>query len=286
MEVEDMALITRYSSNGCSMPGRRSFANERGFALMLALGALMLLTLIGLTLAARTGVAVELSTNQRSTERARSAAVAGLSAGRAMLRTVDWGSVLPAPRPITWEGTEASGFISPTAPTPARPDAFGMPRRDFELGECDRLGLGAGLGAVLDDGSPDGPQQLVTSLLGQDLGSVAVTLWVRRTVRVSPDGLYEDDPSSERLILTAEAIAPFVGAQSLQGVQGQGAATALAEATLSRVPTVAPCEGSGGQIGQTAGGANFGGCDPLTELGLTTGIGVLTTGTLGAANAQ
>src|SRR5512134_2636913 len=87
---------------------RRSL--EGGFALVLALLALLLLTFLGLTLAVTTSTELQIATNYRWSEQSRYVAEAGIEAGKIMLReTVSWENLLPAPRSVAWTGNTAPG---------------------------------------------------------------------------------------------------------------------------------------------------------------------------------
>ena len=60
-------------------------AREAGMALVLAIMALMLLTFLGLTLAATTSTELQIATNYRWSEQARYNAEAGVEAGKVIL---------------------------------------------------------------------------------------------------------------------------------------------------------------------------------------------------------
>jgi hypothetical protein len=191
------------------------YDGERGFALILALLALLLLTFMGLTLAATTSEELQSSTNYRWSQQALYNAEAGLELGRAALRDMSWGTILPSARTLRW-------FPAQGGPPPS--PSFSTAKRNLELGACDLDGAGAGYGAVLDDGS--GPWEYVPKSAGQKLGG-AVTLWIRRPLVSEDDGTVADDPDSDVLILTAEGVAPYPGAR------GNGARRLL-EARLRR----------------------------------------------------
>ena len=75
---------------------------EAGIALVLALMALMLLTFLGLTLAATTSTELQIATNYRWSEQARYNAEAGIEAGKVILRNIpsgtSWATILPTQR--------------------------------------------------------------------------------------------------------------------------------------------------------------------------------------------
>ena len=110
-----------------SLEGR---SGERGFALVLAILSLMLLTFLGLTMATTTSTELQIATNYRWSQQALYNAEAGLEAARVVLsRTADvttqWTPILPAVRtsPASWlpgaaplPSSRSSGGTS-TAPT-------------------------------------------------------------------------------------------------------------------------------------------------------------------------
>src|SRR5438445_9853776 len=119
--------------------------NDQGFALVLALLALLLLTTLGLTLALTTSTEQRIATNYRWSRQAFYNAEAGVEAGRRILRDVSWDAVLPAPRYSSWP---AAG------PYPAAPTApFSGATRDYESAACDQIGGQVGYGVVLNDGT-------------------------------------------------------------------------------------------------------------------------------------
>ena len=122
---------------------------ERGFALILAILSLMLLTFLGLTLATTTSTELQIATNYRWSQQALYNAEAGLEAARIVLSNnadinQKWLNILPQPRvdgggtPLWWD--EGS------APGPVETRYTG---RDFDNMTCDTRG-GVGYGLVLD----------------------------------------------------------------------------------------------------------------------------------------
>jgi Tfp pilus assembly protein PilX len=193
---------------------------EDGFALILALLALVLLTFLGLTLAATTSTELQISTNYRWSRQAYYSAEAGLEAGRAALRDMSWGTVLPAARAVAW--FPSAGGLAPTPP-------FNVATRNLERGGCDTQGAGVGYGVVLDDGN--GPWEQVEEVAGHELAG-ATTIWIRRRLVVEEDGSVHDDADSDVLVLTAEGVAPYTGRTGMR----QSARHVL-EARLRRRPT-------------------------------------------------
>jgi hypothetical protein len=260
---------------------------EAGFALVLALLALLLLTFLGLTLAVTTSTELQIATNYRWSQQAVYVAEAGIEAGKAVLRGVNWSQVVPPARVTTpWVGDAApSGPATTWTSTPVN----GAPRRNFEGWQCDNKGNGMGYGVVLDEtlgGSAGQVYQNVSTVLGQRLNG-SFTLWVRRPLYIRPDGGVTDwgaeqnlptgySPATtpaddDNLVLVAEGVAPMPDG---------GGGTALArtravhviEVAVSHVGTVTDTEcdtSRAGQQGLGPEGANFGGCRKLTGEALT-----------------
>jgi Tfp pilus assembly protein PilX len=282
----------------------RSPRSERGFALVLAILALMLLTFLGLTLATTTSTELQIATNYRWSQQARYNAEAGVEAAKSMLRTLDWNTLLPVVRggvgtANTWDGSLAPAMEGAPvgvglAPS-ARNDPWGNPSRNFESWECDARGNGVGYGVVLDDGGPiaptSGPVQYRSTFLGQNLNG-AFTVWIRRPVAPRNDGLLQDyEADNDTLVVVSEGIAPFTGGAATNAFAQANTAVHVVEAVLSRavINTTNPCATRGGQAGGGAEGAGFGGCDPVTGEGLEAALGQPSTGprgTLGDTGAQ
>jgi hypothetical protein len=227
----------------------------------------MVLTLLGLTLAATTSAELGIAVNHRTAIQAETVARSGIEAGKSLLRTMDWSQILPPARTTPWAGAGAPPFAAPGVPLLGRRDAWGNNKRDLELGDCDVIDQGAGYGVVLDDGSSQAPYQFKTTLMGKPMNG-AITLWVRRVLRVNADGSFSDSPSDDELVLTAEGVVPFVQGSSSANRTG---ALAVTEATLRRTPSLVPldCTTRAGQAGTGAGGAGFGGCEALTSDGVS-----------------
>jgi hypothetical protein len=254
---------------------RSTHGTQSGFALVLALLALLLLTFLGLTLAVTTSTELQIATNYRWSEQARYVAEAGIEAGKIMLReTISWENLLPAPRLATWDGaTSATGpYVAPRT---------GI--RDYENWECDDKGGGMGYGRVLDGTNLGGgtavPQQYVSQFGGQTL-SGAFTLWVRRPLHYLPDGTMIDwgapgnfgglimPGDNTNLILVAEGMAPFTSmgtSAQQQTMMGRAKATYVIEVALSQAPPVlSGCDSPySGQQGKGPSGANNSACERL-----------------------
>ena len=255
--------------------------DERGFALVLALLALLLLTFLGLTLAVTTSTELQIATNYRWSQQAVYVAEAGIEAGKAILRGVSWSQIVPPARTAPWVGN-----VTPAAPatTWTATAVNGVPRRNFEGWECDQKGGGMGYGVVLDEtlgGSAGQVYQYVNTVLNQRLNG-AFTLWVRRPLYIRRDGQLSDwgaqtgmadgaPPDDDNLVLVAEGVAPFsTGGTSAQ--LSQSRAVHVIEVAVSHVGTVAEMEcdtSRTGQQGLGPEGANFGGCRKLTADALT-----------------
>lgn len=258
---------------------------QAGFALILAILALLLLTFLGLTLATTTSTELQIANNYRWSQQARYNAEAGLEAAKVLLRGMNWAGILPDPRGATpdpaapptvqWLGDAAPGGMGGgAAPKQSRPDEWGNATRNFESWQCDWRGNGLGYGVVLDDGGAAGPHQYRSSIFGQDLNG-AFTLWVRRPTSRLPNGFladYEDD--DDTLILVSEGVAPFHGGSAGSAFGQANQAVQVVEAVLSRANALAatPCATRGGQAGGSPQGGNFSGCDPVTGAGVGQGL--------------
>jgi len=234
---------------------------EAGFALILALLALMLLTMLGLTLATTTSSELQIATNYRYSQQAYYNAEAGIEIGKRYLRQTDWRAILPLPR--TYEDI----FVDdpPKRPTPYqnRPGPEGEPSRNLELASCDEYGE-AGYGAVLDDPTQPFPFQNSSNALGETLNGT-FTLWVRRPITVNnATKKLEDDPNDTRLILTAEGTAPYAQGWATGQYQAGNRAVRYLEVTLSREE-----EGCSPDRAEQAGGGPTGsGFDECNELAI------------------
>lgn len=256
-------------------PRVSSTRGESGFALILALLALLLLTFLGLTLAVTTSTELQIATNYRWSEQARYAAEAGVEVAKVQLRDVlNWSSILPPVRelggtPVTWNGTGTPPTLTPRTAYPGI--------RDHENGSCDAKGNGMGYGWVLVSGAL--PQQYVSTFNTLQMNG-AFTIWVRRPTWIMPTGNFSDwgqeipgpplhDASDDTLILTVEGVAPFTSAASYTATGTEGALVARSKAVYTielplsqaAVADLDSCQWS--RAGQTGGGAHnngFGGC--------------------------
>jgi hypothetical protein len=255
---------------------------EAGFALILAILALMLMTFLGLTLATSTSTELQIATNYRWSQQAYYNAEAGIEYGKSLLRNMNWTLLLPTPRmggseagcatsgPSTgfkcwWLDTTANEN-PPTEPPPYnRPDSQGNPTRNFENALCDHFGGGMGYGVVLDDGGGFGPYQNVTNIPGIPALNGSFTIWIRRDQIANDDGSFSDAPEGGNLdlVITSEGTAPYSGANSALAFVQKNRAVRTLQATLRRTLGT-PCGTRGGQVGGGPEGSNFSPCDPIT----------------------
>ena len=232
-------------------------SSERGFALILAILSLMLLTFLGLTLATTTSTELQIATNYRWSQQALYNAEAGLEAARVILSgtanpTTGWTGALPTPRPGTWLEGAAPGPLDPTV------------GRDFFRANCDTKG-GVGFGKVVFDGVtryenvseyPAGSGQVLNG---------GFTIWIRRLLTMTDTGQYGDNTASNLLVIVAEGVAPFGGPGDAFTRARQ--ATRLLETRFNLEQTEAgePCLGAqAGQEGGSPMGENFNPCAPIT----------------------
>jgi len=194
---------------------------ERGFALVLSILTLTLLTFLGLTLALSTSTEVQIAANYRWSQQALYNAEAGIDLARQALEGMEWGDTLLPPRQtrkaMRWT---AQGGI-PSNPYGSRLGPNGEPSRDFEMADCDKAidqGQGyIGRGIVLDSTTFTGPLQNVSAFSGQALNGT-FTVWVRRPLVWSPaESTWVDSDDDDSLVLTAEGTAPYTGAAALSG---------------------------------------------------------------------
>jgi hypothetical protein len=232
-------------------------AGEGGFALILAILALMLLTFLGLTLAATTSTELQIATNYRWSQQALYNAQAGLEVGKLALMTADWTTILPTPR-----GAAAPPLPAPTAPL-SRPDANGNASRNFEAQSCDVAVGNQGYGAVLDTGVGDAsaPYQNVYTFRGQTLNG-AFTLWVRRVLIDNGAGQRMDDTDNGNLVMTSEGTAPYVaGTGGALAFTQANRAVRILEMRLTNTP-LNDCPRPD-QEGLNSSGSGFNTCNPL-----------------------
>ena len=244
---------------------------QAGFALVLAILSLMLLTFLGLTLATTTSTELQIATNFRWSQQALYNAEAGLEAAKMILAqealaNADFRMILPNSRksglpgaPWNFGVTGASG--GPPAPTPAARSGL----RDYErIGCADRAGVGYGL--VLTSQGVN--YQDVSQFMGTTLNG-AFTIWVKRELQIDPDGRFSDNDSNTVLTVTAEGIAPFISQGSAFARSNQSVRVLEVGYSLL-VDEGKKCTGLSGQEGLGPSGENFNPC-VLTNLASAAG---------------
>jgi hypothetical protein len=199
-------------------PNRSRDRGSDGFALILAILALMLLTSLGIALSVTTTTEVQIAANYKWSQQALYNAEAGIQIARDMLGNRAAGGfagralsgILPARRATTWKPTD------PPPPNCDQPNAPGVPipvdssaTRNFENCGCDFRGHGAGYGAVLSVGGTT--WENISTYGGKRLPG-SFTLWIRRPLEMSQAGDWADYSSDdETAVITSEGAAPFSG---------------------------------------------------------------------------
>lgn len=244
---------------------------QAGFALILAILSLLLLTFLGLTLAATTTTELQIAANQRWSQQARYNAEAGLEVAQVILRDIaavrtDWRDSLHQRQTAAWT-TLSYPAGPPGLPLVAGPpaDQWGLPARHFENWEC-AIGNGrVGLGNVLSDGNT--LFQNVSTLYGRTLNG-SVTIWIRRPVKANDAGQFEHETANNRAVVTAEGVAPYAGNPTVGlNLKRRQQAVRLMEISLS-VGERTPCSSDMNdmlQQGLGANGTNFLGCLPVDQ---------------------
>jgi PilX N-terminal len=257
--------------------GQVAAGRESGFALVLAIMSLMLLTFLGLTLATTTSTELQIATNYRWSQQALYNAEAGIEAGKIALEgltsaTTGWTNILPSDRGLgtTWTVTTGTAQAPPVVPaTSVGNDAWGQPYRNFENAACDQRGGGVGYGIILN-----GMQNLTTlfpaSGAPQNLNG-AVTVWIRRGVRQNMDGTFIDDSATNATVITAEGVAPFSDGSSTMAFAAASKAVRVLEASLLAATTTTagagnPCSTYSGQGGGAVSNSGFWGCGTAADL--------------------
>lgn len=267
--------------------GRR---HEQGFALILAILALMLLTFLGLTLATSTSTELRIATNYRWNAQAVYNAEAGIEAGKRILQTLNWARILPQTRTGGWDPTTLTLPVAAPGST-AYPLAGLQGTRNWEMGNCDKFGSGAGYGAVLhDEASPVNVYENVTIVPGFTSPPAlngAFTLWVRRPLmqNTATAGQYKDDNDMGKddvMVLTAEGVAPYSGGALQNASVRNNLARRIIEVSVRRQDQPVPCGNRSGQAGGGPEGNNVFGTK-CGEFGLNEAAGGLSfaTGTKG-----
>ena len=250
---------------------RRNASPEAGFALILAILSLMLLTFLGLTLATTTSTELQIATNYRWSQQALYNAQAGLEASKLLLSNVartgsNWGLLVPVARVAPWAAPINSQNLGAPVALPT-----GAAARDYERSNCtpgDRTGIGYGVVLRAADPLTSTPTRWenISSFMGQGLNG-AFTVWVRREVVADTSGRFTDDATAAptALVITSEGVAPYVGASTAFSRANQ--ATRVIELTLALVTVDKKCRQPVGQEGAGPSGENFDTCSKLTPGG-------------------
>jgi type IV pilus assembly PilX-like protein len=245
---------------------------EAGFALILAILALMLLTFLGLTLAATSSTELQIATNYRWSQQALYNAEAGMEAAKLILSAVadpinGWKNVLPGARTTPWP-----------ASTPPAPPTTGT-GRDYENKNCtgDRGGVGYGLVLVDKSGIRYEDQN---SFMSQPLNG-NFSIWIRRGLVSQNDGLFsETDTDNTSVVVTAEGVAPYTGGGTTFTRANQAVRILEVRYSMSLQQVNNQCMGYSGQAGLGPTGENFDPCSVLVSgsglTGLAGGGGTLT----------
>jgi len=237
---------------------------EAGFALILAILSLLLLTFLGLTMALSTSTELQIATNYRWSQQALYNAEAGLELAKDYLRDVEWRDIVPLPRGTSDIGTLPSWYLN-------RPGPYGEPSRNFEMSDCDTTAA-QGYGIILEDPLAVTPYQNTSDAKGRTLNGT-FTVWVRRPLDFDgAAGGFKDREEDDTLILTAEGTAPYVGAASLTSLGATNRAVRVIEETLSKIDP-AVCENLNGQVGAGPFGSGFDQCGQLGFEGVPGAVG-------------
>lgn len=255
---------------------------ERGFALVLAILSLMLLTFLGLTLATTTSTELQIATNYRWSQQALYNAEAGIEAARVILAkaaTVNiatkWQGILPARR---MSGAVASTWVEGAAPAPGAGTG-----RDYYRSDCDTRG-GVGYGVVLN---ADSQRWENVSSYGSFSLNGAFTLWIRRDLMVGNDGKYQDSDRDDMLLIVSEGVAPYTGAATAFTAARQASRVLETRLNVLLATVGHPCESLSGQEGMGPSGDNYNPCAPLAlgaggaALGLESAFGEAGQGSTG-----
>jgi hypothetical protein len=247
---------------------------QAGFALVLAILSLMLLTFLGLTLAATTSTELQIATNYRWSQQALYNAEAGLEAAKLLLAQVafvdgSFTNILPTARTVPWSYGVTGTTGGPPNPLPVARAGL----RDYErMGCADRAGVGFGRVLTAPAGAPQpGNYQDTTSYMQQGLNG-AFTIWVRRPLMVDSNGMLHDDEDNSHVVVTAEGIAPYQ-TQNSAFTQTNQARRTLELALNLLMNQGNRCQGLAGQEGLGASGENFDPCSPLTGQGVGAAFG-------------
>jgi PilX N-terminal len=243
-------------------------AGQRGFALVLSLLVLTLVTFLGLTLALSSSTEVQIATNYRWSQQALYNAEAGLEVARQALQTIEWRDAVLPPRRTRSEMKWTPQKGVPTNVYGSRAGANGEPSRDFEQAECDKsIDQGQafiGRGIVFDSPSFEAPLQNLSTFAGQTLNGT-FTVWVRRPLIWSAaEKTWVDDAEDDSVVVTAEGTAPYMGAAAITDVAHARGAARYLQVTLVRSEDcdAPPSEVGPGGAGSCSAAPESGGTEP------------------------
>jgi hypothetical protein len=279
---------------------RSSIGSEAGFALIVAIIALMLLTFLGLTLMLTTTTETQVARNYTWSRQAYYNALAGVQVARsAMQPAFAAGKTMSQ---FTWLiPRSGTGMDNPPAPTGSAGTAdttgyipaVGTGRNwEGSAAPCDTPSTtygknGVGYGRILTPFGGGAPLQRITTYGGQNLNG-AFTVWVRAPTRWdSASGRMVDDnspvsPSNpNRVVVTVEGTAPYTATQLNDANNNsfrQNQAVQVLEVEMTSTSSVDGVICDYGQTGGGGGGSGFASCSALGPTGIA--------GTVNSAAAQ
>jgi Tfp pilus assembly protein PilX len=264
---------------------RSSIGSEAGFALIVAIIALMLLTFLGLTLMLTTTTETQVARNYTWSREAYYNALAGLEVAQsAMQPAFAAGKTLSQ---FTWlVPRTGTSMNAPPAATGSSATADttgyipGNTGRNWEAAACDTptttYGMsGVGYGRILTPFGGGAPLENITTYGGQTLNG-AFTVWVRApTTWNNTLGQMVDDnsptaPSNpNRVVVTVEGTAPYSNiSNTSDNLLRQNQAVQMMEVEMTSSSLVSGVICDYGQTGGGGGGAGFAGCSALGPTGI------------------
>lgn len=251
---------------------------QAGFALIVALLSLLLLTFLGIALATITSTELQIANNYKWNLQAKYAAESGLELAKRFLREqTAWQALVPLARPT------ANMNAQPTGWTLARAGRSGEVSRNFENFDCDAE-YNVGYGVVMDLAGFTFPMQNIGTFFGTTFGATGTTgtvevsggtftVWLRRPISINGDGTIQDYTGDDLLLVTAEGTAPYGEGAAIAQYALRARAVRTIELAVRKVDP-GDCENSfQGQTGMGALGANYDPCTPVTGAGLPSGSG-------------
>jgi PilX N-terminal len=252
-------------------PQSRAARSQQGFALILALLSLVVLTLLGLTLATTTSTELQIASNYRWSKQAYYNAEAGVEAAVALLSTTgldDFGDMSTAPPGVLDVARTTSWAMStlqmPTGPLPSGMDYYPV----TAIPGCDERGGGVGYGRVVQIGATRLEEQ--STVFGAQGLPGTFTAWVRREVRMNAaDGRFLDNDKNTVAVLTVMGTAPKTA--PLSAFDRTRQATRVIEVVIGKASGTTTCRGTlpaSGQVGRGPLNANYAKCVELGEGGV------------------